>query len=135
MSDIPPPPPVPAVRASDSEREQTVAVLQRHFADGRLAQAELEERVSAAYAAQTRAELRDLAADLPVAEEPSPRPTTTYDPRLLIILLCVYPPAGLIYWLLARRRTSNSRGRSAASGLLIHAERDRDGRLSRRARS
>jgi hypothetical protein len=69
----------------------------------------------------------------------------TYDPRLLIILLCVYPPAGLIYWLLTRRRTSNSRGRSAASGLLIHAERltepggevgrVRSRGLSRRARS
>ena len=115
MSDIPPPPAVAAVRASDSEREQTVAVLQRHFADGRLAQAELEERVSAAYAAQTRAELRDLAADLPVAEERPARPTTTYDPRLLIILLCVYPPAGLIYWLLTRPRTGNSRPRAAAA--------------------
>ena len=117
MSDTPLPP-AAAVRASDSEREQTVAVLQRHFADGRLAQAELEERVSAAYAAQTRAELRDLAADLPVAEEPSPRPTTTYDPRLLIILLCVYPPAGLIYWLLTRRRTGSSRPRAAAAAEL-----------------
>ena len=33
-----------AVRASDAEREQTVALLQRNFADGRLTQAELEER-------------------------------------------------------------------------------------------
>ena len=115
MSDIPPPPAVAAVRASDSEREQTVAVLQRHFADGRLAQAELEERVSAAFAAQTRAELRDLAADLPVAEARPSRSTGTYDPRLLIILLCVYPPAGLIYWLLTRPRTGNSRPRAAAA--------------------
>jgi hypothetical protein len=115
MSDIPPPPAAAVVRASDSEREQTVTVLQRHFADGRLAQDELEERVSAAYAAQTRAELRDLAADLPVAEERPPRPTGNYDPRLLIILLCVYPPAGLIYWLLTRPRTGTSRPRAAAA--------------------
>jgi hypothetical protein len=49
----------PAVRASDSEREQTVALLQRSFADGRLTQAELEERAGAAYAARTRAQLRE----------------------------------------------------------------------------
>jgi hypothetical protein len=58
-----------AVRASDSEREQTVALLQRSFADGRLTQAELEERAGAAYAARTRAQLRDLTADLPDAEQ------------------------------------------------------------------
>jgi hypothetical protein len=32
-----------AVRVSDAERERTVALLQRSFADGRLTQAELEE--------------------------------------------------------------------------------------------
>jgi hypothetical protein len=45
----------PAVRASDAEREQTVALLQRNFADGRLTQAELKERAGAAWSAQTRA--------------------------------------------------------------------------------
>ena len=58
-----------AVRASDAEREQTAALLQRNFADGRLTQAELEERASAAYAARTRAQLCDLTADLPAAQE------------------------------------------------------------------
>ena len=58
-----------AVRASDAEREQTVALLQRNFADGRLTQAELEERAGAAYAARTRAQLCDLTADLPAAQE------------------------------------------------------------------
>ncbi|MGH3301226.1 MAG: DUF1707 SHOCT-like domain-containing protein [Streptosporangiaceae bacterium] len=58
-----------AVRASDAEREQTVALLQSNFADGRLTQAELEERAGAAYAAQTRAQLRDLTADLPAAQQ------------------------------------------------------------------
>jgi Domain of unknown function (DUF1707) len=58
-----------AVRASDAEREQTVALLQRNFADGRLTQAELEERAYGAYKAQTRAELCDLIADLPAAQQ------------------------------------------------------------------
>jgi len=94
------------VRASDAEREQTVALLQGSFADGRLTQAELEERASAAYAARTRAQLRDLTADLPDAGQQLLRPGMTVDLRLLIILLCVCPPAGLAYWLLSLRQTA-----------------------------
>lgn len=95
-----------AVRASDTEREQTVALLQRSFADGRLALAELEERAGAAYAARTRAQLRDLTADLPAAEQQPPRPGMVRDRRLLCILLCVCPPAGAAYWLLSLRQTA-----------------------------
>jgi DUF1707 SHOCT-like domain len=95
-----------AVRASDSEREQTVALLQRGFADGRLTQAELEERAGAAYAARTRAQLRDLTADLPGAGQQPPRPGAILDLRLLIILLCVCPPAGLACWLLSLREAA-----------------------------
>jgi DUF1707 SHOCT-like domain len=101
----------PAVRASDAEREQTVTLLQRSFADGRLALAELEERASAAYAARTRAELRELTADLPAAVQPQPRRGTAVDTRLLCILLCVCPPAGAAYWLLSLRQTTRLRAR------------------------
>jgi hypothetical protein len=94
----------PAVRASDAEREQTVALLQHSFADGRLTQAELEERAGAAYAAQTRAQLRDLTADLTAGQQQPPRSGLVLDQRLLLILLCVHPPAALVYWLLCRRR-------------------------------
>ena len=98
----------PAVRASDVDREQTVALLQRSFADGRLTQAELEERAGAAYAAQTRAQLRDLTADLPNAQQQQqqPRSGMVLDLRLLVILLCVCPPAGMVYWLLSLRETA-----------------------------
>lgn len=109
MSDITPQHPGPAVRASDTEREQAVALLQRNFADGRLTQAELEDRTGAAYTAQTRAQLRGLTADLPAAQERPPRPGMTLDPCLLCILLCACPPAGLAYWLLSRRRTGRGR--------------------------
>ena len=105
MNDVPAQPAGLAVRASDAEREQTVALLQRSFADGRVTQAELEERAGAAYAARTRAQLRDLTADLPAdlpaAGQQPPRPGMTLDLRLLIILLCVCPPAGAAYWLLS----------------------------------
>lgn len=83
-----------AVRASDAEREHTVALLQRSFADGRLTQAELEERAGAAYAARTRAQLSDLTADLPAALKKPPRSGMVLDPCLLCILLCVCPPGG-----------------------------------------
>jgi Domain of unknown function (DUF1707) len=94
-----------AVRASDAEREQAVALLQRSFADGRLTLAELQERAGAAYAARTRTQLRDLTADLPGAGQRPPRPGMTVDLRLLIILLCVCPPAGVACWLLSLRET------------------------------
>ena len=95
-----------AVRASDAEREHTVALLQRSFADGRLTKAELEERAGAAYAARTRARLRGLTADLPDAGQQPPRPGMILDLRLLIILLCACPPAGVAYWLLSLRETA-----------------------------
>jgi hypothetical protein len=95
-----------AVRASDGERDQVVALLQRHFADGRLTQAELEERVGAALAARTRDQLRALTADLPRADVRPARPAMAPDPCLLCLLLCACPPAGVAYWLLSRRRTA-----------------------------
>jgi DUF1707 SHOCT-like domain len=99
----------PAVRASDAEREQAVALLQRSFADGRLTRAELEERAGAAYAARTRARLGDLTADLPAAGQQPPRPGMIADRRLLIILSCACPPAGLACWLLSLRPTASLR--------------------------
>ena len=95
-----------AVRASDSERDQVVALLQGHFADGRLTQAELEERAGAALAARTRDQLGALTADLPGAEMRPARPAIVLDPWLLCLLLCIHPPAGLVYWLICRSRST-----------------------------
>jgi hypothetical protein len=92
-----------AIRASDGERDQVVTLLQRHFTDGRLTQAELEERAGAALTAQTRDQLGALTADLPAADVRPARPATALDPCLLYLLLCVCPPAALAYWLLSRR--------------------------------
>jgi DUF1707 SHOCT-like domain len=103
-----------AVRASDAEREQTVALLQQNFADGRLTQAELEDRAGAAYTARTRAQLFGLTADLPAAGEQPSRPGMIMDPCLLCILLCFCPPAGLAYWLLSLRKTGRSQRTSTA---------------------
>src|ERR671932_1849554 len=53
------------VRASDAERERTVAQLRRAYAAGRLKLRELERRVEEAYDATWRHELRALTRDLP----------------------------------------------------------------------
>jgi hypothetical protein len=53
------------VRASDAERERTVASLRRAYAAGRLRLDELERRIERAYSATFRSELRLLTRDLP----------------------------------------------------------------------
>ena len=59
------PAPAGGVRASDAERDEVAAVLSEALAQGRLTSTELAERIDAAYAAKTRAELVPLTADLP----------------------------------------------------------------------
>ena len=54
------------ILASDKERESVVDVLRDAYTDGRLTLEEFEERTSAAYAARTWADLRELTGDLPV---------------------------------------------------------------------
>jgi hypothetical protein len=53
------------LRASDADRERTVAALRHHAAAGRLTVEELDERSERAYAAKTLKELAELQADLP----------------------------------------------------------------------
>jgi hypothetical protein len=103
MSDVITQPPPPPARASDADRERTVALLQRNFAEGRLTQAELEARAATAYQARTTDQLRELTADLPAEHQARPR-GMVLDRRLLCILLCVHPPAALVYWLITRPR-------------------------------
>jgi len=64
--------PLSPVRASDIEREETVARLHDALGAGRLDLAETEERVAAAYTAQYRADLEPLLADLPDASATPP---------------------------------------------------------------
>jgi Domain of unknown function (DUF1707) len=53
------------LRASDAEREETVAALRRHVADGRISVEEFSDRSAAAYGARTLGELTTITADLP----------------------------------------------------------------------
>jgi hypothetical protein len=62
------------MRASDAEREAVTARLRDHYAEGRLTQDELDERVSAALGSKTFGDLRALTTDLP---GPAPVPPRT----------------------------------------------------------
>ena len=53
------------LRVSDAERNDVADKLSRHFADGRLDQAEFKERLDAAMSAKTQGDLAGLFDDLP----------------------------------------------------------------------
>ena len=62
----------PDLRVSDAERESVAEFLTHHYAEGRLTDAELTERVSAAYDARRESQLGTLIRDLPPIEAPQP---------------------------------------------------------------
>ena len=63
----PEPAPSRAIRASDQDREAVVQRLQDAFAEGRLDDAEFDQRTRAALTAKTSANLAPLLDDLPAA--------------------------------------------------------------------
>lgn len=65
------------IRVGDADREATAGQLREHFADGRLTLEELNERLDAAFAAKTRADLNAVMRDLPI----TPRPVVPAGPR------------------------------------------------------
>jgi len=103
----------PSWLAATADRERTVGVIRAGFAEGRLTQDELDERVAQAYAARTYAELWALTADLPAGPLPlqafSPYPQGTVVPTdgavatswqsaaaLLITALVIFTLAALV---------------------------------------
>ena len=59
------------LRVSDAERQAVTDRLAEHFADGRLDQAEFDDRVGRAMNAKTRADLSGLFSDLPETGAPA----------------------------------------------------------------
>jgi Domain of unknown function (DUF1707) len=53
------------LRVSDADRELIAEVLNQHMTDGRLTTDELDDRLGAVYASQTRSQARSVLADLP----------------------------------------------------------------------
>jgi hypothetical protein len=80
------------LRVSDAERQAVTDRLAEHFADGRLDQAEFDERVGRAMSAKTRADLSGLFSDLPETGAPAvpdgPRRRRGH-PVLLFVLLVI----------------------------------------------
>jgi hypothetical protein len=83
------------IRASDADRERIAERLREHFAEGRLTNEELEERIAAALSARTYGDLRRIMADLP---EPgmAPQPWPPQQPW-------GWPPAGAARPVMVRR--------------------------------
>ena len=83
------------MRVSDAERQEVADRLAQHFSDGRLDQAEFDERLARAMAAKTRADLAGLFDDLPEAGLPgtgapaAPPYRRRGHPVLLFVLLVV----------------------------------------------
>jgi Domain of unknown function (DUF1707) len=63
-----------SLRVADDDRERVAERLRRAAGEGRLAPDELEERLEAAFAARTQADLAPIVADLPAEPPARPRP-------------------------------------------------------------
>jgi hypothetical protein len=59
------------LRISDADRAEVADLLSRHYGEGRLSQAEFDERLDQAMNARTRSDLNDLLADLPGGKAPA----------------------------------------------------------------
>jgi hypothetical protein len=68
------------MRASDSDRERVVDILRGAYTEGRLTLDEFDERTTAAYAARTWSQLRELTGDLPVQANLRRPPGSTVGP-------------------------------------------------------
>jgi hypothetical protein len=94
----------PGLRVSDADRAAVTDQLSRHYGDGRLSQAEFDERLDQAMRAKTQADLSGLLADLPGAEAPAaPAPRRTAQPRHrilapLLVIAIIITTAHLAFW-------------------------------------
>ena len=89
------------MRASDEERNAVADKLSRHFAEGRLDQAEFKTRLDAAMSATTRGELNGLFYDLPrlPADAPPPVPRRRrVVPFLFLFAVLVIVSGALLPW-------------------------------------
>ena len=71
------------LRASDADRERAAQVLQAATADGRVTQAELEERLEKVFTAKSRGELATIVKDLRPARRADATPTAAKDTAVL----------------------------------------------------
>lgn len=83
----------PNLRVSDADRAAVADRLSRHYGDGRLDQAEFNERLERAMNAKTQADLSglldDLPPDQPAADVTHQRPARRHHPILFLLLAVV----------------------------------------------
>ncbi len=101
------------MRVSDAERAEVADQLAQHYGDGRLDQAELDERLGRAMGAKTQADLAGITADLPHLDPrpgsrrrrgarqqrpgpPAPRSQSGRQRRILPVVLLIV--LGLVAW-------------------------------------
>jgi DUF1707 SHOCT-like domain len=86
------------LRVSDAERQAVADRLAEHFGDGRLDQAEFDERVGRAMSAKTRADLTGLFDDLPETGAPAatdqPRRRRRHPILLVALIVLIAIAAG-----------------------------------------
>ena len=68
------------IRVSDADRNAVAELLSQHYADGRLDQAEFDERVGRTMAAKTRGDLAGLFDDLPETDAAAGGPGGPFGP-------------------------------------------------------
>ena len=91
----------PDLRVSDAERADVADRLSKHYGDGRLDQAEFNERMERAMSAKTMGDFGGLFSDLPDLTEPSatpPVPATrpqgrNFMSRIILLILIVVAAA------------------------------------------
>jgi hypothetical protein len=99
------------MRVSDADRAAVADRLSKHYGDGRLDQAEFDERIDQAMRAKTQADLSGLFADLPGDEPPVAPPARQHRPRqrrfIFLVLVVVLAAAvgqalahSFVLWLL-----------------------------------
>lgn len=94
----------PDLRVSDAERSEVADRLAEHYGDGRLDQAEFNERVEQAMRAKTRSDLAGLFDDLPDGEASEvttrPRRRRSYHPVLIVglLILIIATAQNLLWW-------------------------------------
>jgi Domain of unknown function (DUF1707)/2TM domain len=94
----------PTLRIADADRERVAERLRRAAGEGRLAAEELEERLEAAFAARTQADLAPLVVDLPPERPPGSSPPRRHDRELRrfaaasILLVAIWALTGAGYF-------------------------------------
>ncbi len=80
-----------AMRVSDADRAAVTDRLAKHYGDGRLDQAEFDERMEKAMTAKTQSDFGGLLADLPGSEaaEPAPRQRRRHPQHRFLFLVLV----------------------------------------------